>query len=488
MGLSSSKDISKMVTTIVSNVTNDTIVNSTTDINNSQIISVNCAGGNVVIDGNKLDIEFKVDLNATLDALNDSDTKQDLQDTIAQTSKSLIKDINIGNIGLSASVINDIITATVNITNNINQTCKIAGGANQIIKVEHASGDVAISNNTFSQAVSVISNCVAKSTSSSKTIQDLQQKVDQLSTTSVAGFSIWGLATIAGIVVGGIAFAALAPVLVPLIASGKNPKLIGFFFVLISIVFFVIYFVWTNKTMKSTLWAKPLSGTCQGQITVIKQVNVANADAAAQLASKTKNCAGYDFVASQVQNNTWTQVQPKVILYSSADILSCKLVPDDSPILTNRSIFFDTKQSQYPDEAVYFDYQGYKIYNKTRNAWSEYKKMLPASSFLKSIKIGDTTTQLDPTSSINLYTCETSLDLTSFSLVQISNGSPSTVAGPGRMVNTTLIPNVSGVQVLERKKWALYAGIGVGLVGLVIIALVKPKKSKSKKSKEEPKE
>jgi hypothetical protein len=99
MGLAASKSVSDMITTIVSNVTNDTLLEASSNIDNTQLISVNNASGAVVIDGNTMTTNLNVNLEATLNAINDADIKQDMQDKISQASKSLIKDINIGNIG-----------------------------------------------------------------------------------------------------------------------------------------------------------------------------------------------------------------------------------------------------------------------------------------------------------------------------------------------------------------------------------------------------
>jgi hypothetical protein len=338
----------------------------------------------------------------------------------------------------------------------------LSGETNQSIVVNNASSGVEINQNTFSSAVRVVSKCVEKSVSSSAAITSLQKAVDQTTSTTVAGVSIWGFAAIAGIIVIGIVLTAAAPVLIPMVAAGKNPQIIGFVLVFVAVCFLAIYFAWTKKVILSTPWALPLSSTCVGNLDTIATKNASSATEAATLADKTKKCVAYDFIASRLDGNEWVNLsQPHVILYSSSAINKCKIQQDTAPILTNRIVRFDKTQR-----------------------WSSDKGFAPNQVY-GSVSIGGVAKSLNPPSGSSLiFKIWADPDLTNIVLEAVHSGTKKQVVGPGRTPNTTVTPNVSGIQTIVKKQWALYVGIGLGLVGLIIIALLNPKHAKEPKQKQ----
>lgn len=487
MGASSSVNVSKTVTNFVTSVIFTQTQNSIIASNTSTSIVVINTTGDVVIGGNTLNSQGTIDLTSALQSMNNTAVKTEMTEDMTQSAKALIKDINLGNVSSAVNEIDTIINQTMTVSTNLLQTCSANVLASATITTSDTQGNVSISDNHLSSALSVIQSCVAKSVSNSNTLSSADVKLSQISTSSTTGVSIWGFATIAAIVVVGIAVVILGPVALPIMAAGKNPKILGITLILISIAFFAAWGLWTESTVISTPWAKSFKDTC-GDAVLIQSESISSADDAARRCLQIPKCVAYDFITMQQQTSTWVSVTPKAYFYSKVGS-SCLIKQDDTPVMTNRKVYcsFDSyspgsncggNMILYGDlwinmsDATYQIIVGNTIPEKV--SIKDGLNKISSVTIRGSVLCGGATN----TSSGTLLSADPDL----FTFVLKNGTSSEVVPGPG-MTKVTDQPNVSGNVKKIRKNWALYGGIGTAIVGILVTLFLKPKVKADKTSK-----
>lgn len=466
MGLSESKNIVNTSANVISSVTNTYCQTAVGQTNQEQSIIVKEVTGDVDIDGNQFSSTATLDVSALLKALSDSSAKQDISLQMAQSAKSIIKDINLGNLSTAANVVESIISETINITTNVESNCSARLGTKQTIDIENVDGNVRITGNTFQSVLTSIQSCSVDALSKNSAINSLQQKVDQISSSSVTGISIWGLAAVGLIIVAAIGMVLVGPEVVPLIAVSRKPQLFGGLVMVIGLAFLLIWWFWTGKGVKSTNWAKPLESCSSMAQNVAETGTFQNADAAAEHCLKVKDCVAFDYNGKEETAKYFVKLSK-----------GCKIEIDDTPILVIRTPpFVGTDLPTNANEGdVYINPVKATIQKFENSNWSIAVLIKEGITSLNTVDgekfVEGSNFSLDYDD--NMY---------NFRITNLLDGQVISVAGPGLKVDKNSKPNVSGLVYKTRKQWALYTGGGLLIAGLLLVIFLKPKVTTPKKS------
>lgn len=496
MGAAVSTNVTKTTTNAVTKVMTKIINSASTQGNSSQIISVSNVQGNVDISGNKFNTVITVNMSALFTSLNSTDVKQDLVQQLSQDAKAMIKDINVGNISDASNALDSYLTDTISITSNLSQRCTALANTSQQLLANNIEGNVTINNNSFTSFLDLTNSCIGKAISSSSAVNDLQNILSQTSSASTTGVSIWGLAAVGLVVIIGIGLVVIGPEVVPLIAAGKNPKILGLILIIFSLVFFAIWYFWTSDDFSSTAFAVPLKNSC-APTSIIKTQIVSSPDEAARIAQTIKGCAGFDFTSWTQEGEVWRPLEQKTATFYSSIGSNCSIQTDSSPILIPRKMIVCNNVTDItadilktlkigdvrlqPNNASY-----YLLTSQTQNtvSWSSAKRLNENVSSIKLVSGVDFLKIGEPFSP-NGFDLTTDESLLEFVLTQNKSRDVTTfkATGPGYTV-TKESPNVSGILIKKRSKtWALYTGIAILILGILLALFLKPKQQTKEQEK-----
>lgn len=523
MGAAVSSNLTKLTTNIISESLTNVVKNETTNIQNSQVLTIQNVSGNVIIENNVFDIKVDVNMKSLVDALNDSNIRQNMEEEIAQASKALIKDLNLGNISDATNDIENYINDTLKISNSLSDICATQVNTNQVITVDKVGGNVIFRENEIRSAIKILENCIQNAVSKSSAVNSLQQVYAQTAASETKGISPWAIASIIGTIALAIAGSAILPVIAPVVVGGKYPIIFSAIFVVAAIVFLVIWGVWSRKAVKSTLWSRLYKNTCYS-MRPVKTAKVENADSAVSRCI-SEGYAAYDFVAYERDpiNGAYNILdEPYALFYDSVD-KGCVITQDELPLLTTRKVFVTNKRYEgveAPSGASFVPYgavninTGQGFYQEFKGRWSmphvflaDYFKTAAgnaASSYvaassqftskmgLVQVNFGNLSFAIPPSilengdSTAPLVLRADSENLYTFTITNRRTGTESeagSFAAFGKITAMDLKPNVSGYVYKARKSWALYAGIGC-VAGAVIVAAILSKKKKEVPARE----
>lgn len=257
MGNANSVNVAKLVTDIYVGACTNIVQSTKLSNNNTQVISISGTGGDVVISGNVVIQRATLNVQALMEALATQDARQQVSNQIEQVAKSLVSGFNFFTFADAKSTVDNLVKSVTNMTTEISNQCSASLNNNQIITVENTKGDVKILNNLFSQVGSVVARCVENAVSRNTAVQEIQNKIDQASTSELKGFDLaWIVALIALIL------------LLPLVVGGKIAVgAMRYIFPIAMIaggVMFGVYFATGTEEMLAYYYTKPYFDTCPG--------------------------------------------------------------------------------------------------------------------------------------------------------------------------------------------------------------------------------
>lgn len=482
MGAAASTNVATTCANSVSKVLTNVVNNVEFQSSGQQSIAVSGTTGNVVISGNTLSNQYFINMKEVASSLTDSNVRSAIALEVAQQAKSLVKDINLGNVSAAGNIVDDAITETINISNNISATCGAKLDINQSITVTNTTGGVTIEGNSLSSAMSIFEDCMVDQLSQNSTISAIQSKIDEKASASTSGVSVWGLATIGGIILLGIVAVTALPTVLPFIVAGKRPKILGLIVLLIGIAFIIVYFTWTSTEMKSTLWGKSIGLTCAAynQESFNNDTTITTADEAIGKCNNDKNCQGYDFVSMSYRDNKWEELNPKQTKFYS-QVGKCYPESDDSPVLINRKVFYTTSE---PENVTVPIGSMLVLRNRVGNNVISIKRSDGFTNITLPKGFQGAISDVVISGAINLDNKHgdsyvpngwklTAEDAKLLDLKLTNETDTQKFNGPGQMVNYDIIPNVSGYKSKVYKNWALYVGIGLVVTGLLLVIFLK---------------
>lgn len=322
MGASSSKNIAEAVSKVVLNMTTNIVQKNNNTVGQDNIIDIKVKGGkgDLIISDITQKQKASVDIQQVFKAMSTQESKQKLQQAIAQQAKSLTSGINLGNFSKSENITTSVMDALTNMATNIGQSCKSTNNQSQLVDVdvENRDGNILISGIEQGQIGNIISSCVQDTVTNNKSLQDLQTKLDQIAKAETKGFSIWALVV--------MMLLALLTFLSPIIlgAGGIFYALSKFMFpimMLAGIVLIAIYFTSKKDVMDIYQFSKPINKTAGRAMILNNQKDLdqkLNADDANDACKSNKKCKAFYWQGLELDNfgNAKKLSKPKTTYYA----------------------------------------------------------------------------------------------------------------------------------------------------------------------------
>jgi hypothetical protein len=520
MGVAQSSNVAKFTTNIISESLHEIVRQELSNIAQSQILSVTNVGGDVLIQNNHFGIEVEVDIQGVGEAMSDTDNRQSVEQDLTQRAKALVKDINLGSVAQAENLVENYITDTLKITTSLSDICRADITTSQVITVDSIEGNVTFVDNDVVSSVASLTKCTQNAVARSRAVNGLQTALQQSADSEAKGFSIWGLATIAGLIVLGVVASAVLPVVAPMFAAGKYPTLIGLVVLVIGLILLGIWWFTGKTAIKTTLWSKLYATSCPGLVAE-EQLPMASADDAAAKCLQDKYAA-FDWMVWTYDTDTETYTQlpePQALFYRQIPE-GCSPTQDELPVMAPRKVFGGPEQPAIADraprgsvwfsltEAAYYlkgDVWGPRVslkskllagltedeqaYVQSQPEWTDGTKALIG---LSPGQGQDVTVGTRPPKGNVYFELEILPDLYQLrvvpNLAQGQTSSAFSIVGPGKHPGGPDIPrNISGYVYTARNTKFLYPGIGVAALGCVLLLVLSGKQKRKAKATPEAK-
>lgn len=473
MGSSISQNINDTIVNTMSEVSTDIIQNSVITQNSSQIISIEDIDGNVHIDGNILTQKANINMKTLMNTLLEEESQQKLAHNLSQKAKSMVSDLNLAQLSITSNRINSILTATLKIVHNINQTCENLSNQTQQITIKRASGDVYIQNNVLSQMTDIFQSCINDAISSNKIIQDVATEIKQESTSKTSGISIVSLGVLGLLGLYGLPLTGLVGGVILLNFLGPGLIIIGFM---------MIVYYQLNKIAEISHIAYSNNIFDCNNTELIYNSNVSTYDQLSKKCLDDKQCAGFDWKEVKINNmGKYESQKPEYKLYSNIDE-SClqSLETDKGSILNTSDLFIGYENpNENPDNInttskkhdIYINLTDSIWYKKEDFRWISQKKILKNNYNNLSILAGIN----KPGVFINknsIYIHYNKNNPMYFYVYKYSSKWDLIykVNGPGYISDSNKF-NITGIKTFREDKMFLILGIVLIIIGLILIVI-----------------
>lgn len=475
MGASVSTNVAKVAVNSITKVAAEIVQNTSVTTNSSQIISVTDNQGDVTISGNTLRQRATVNMQALFNAMSSEEAQQKLAVEIAQEAKSITSGLNLGQFAASTNILETLITASIDLSSKIGQTCLLSSSQNQSIIVERVRGSTTITNNVLDQMTDLLQNCVASAVNNSKAIQDVTAKIKQEASASAIGLSEWALALMGGLLIG-------VPVVGGVIGGVYALKYIFPVVLIAGIVMIGVYIYSTKYAMNFTTFSSLIANSPTCAPTLLSEEPVETAQIAADNCLSNDKCVAVDFKKYNVDDSgAYKSLETPIARYYS--IVSCSTVkPDGGSLVRAPVLFFGVGTPSNIYRAV----PGDVYVNTTTSNWYQLdstkvwrlKYMLIQEEIIGIIVSGKRPEEYNrirvqetmqiPTNYFYIYSDPTSM---SYWHIYKYDGTRwiEQLKKPGPGMFTVVPPdsNTTSFKNKERKQWLLYGGISAIVLGIV---------------------
>jgi hypothetical protein len=463
MGSSVSSNVLKVVTNALAKISSEIIQNTALSSDSSQIISVADVKGDVIISGNVFTQVATINTTALFTALAQESMQQKLAMEIAQEAKALTSGLNVAQFAYASNNIDVLISASISITSTISQTCSTLHSNQQSIYVTTASGSVTIENNVFNQVANIFQTCLQKAVNDSKSLQEIDTKLNQLSSATSQGLSMWDFLALGVIIIGsGVAFTTT-------LTKFLFPILIG-----VGIAFIVAYYRYTTEEISIVGYSSLFLNNASCSSTSIEKGKYKSVEEASEKCLENKNFVAFDWESS---GNT--------IFYSKVNPECQQSLKQDSVTLLRPAVVFqgigppkNVPKSQNLD--AYVDTVTTKWYQYTGNTWLFMKQLLVENFntivISGKLPISDKTSHKENDYYIHIVPeLPVSFDIYEYNVTNKTWDHFQKLKGPGLVPNVNKKINASGFKIKKRNEKYLYIGIGLIIIGFIFTSFTKTK-------------
>lgn len=190
-GASSKNDVNNTIKQLVEVITNSVQACSTNGRNITNItVKSDCEYGDILITDNKFEQKAALDLKCVSDVSTNTNVKQDLQTMVKQQAEAIAQQFQLG--GADAeNITNQLLDISTSIqnkySNTVNANLDNIVGVN-VDRTNCSSGNVIVSENTFSQVVDITLSAIQKVDSINIATQKVINTIDQKATAKVEPF------------------------------------------------------------------------------------------------------------------------------------------------------------------------------------------------------------------------------------------------------------------------------------------------------------
>lgn len=478
MGSAVSKNITKAATEAIARVSSNIIQHTKLTTDQTQIISVTDVDGDVHITGNTFTQKANINIKSLLNALVQESVQQDLTMQIAQACKSIVSGLNIFQFPDARNDINLFLKASAELVTTISQSCATSVSANQIITVSRVKGSVYIENNVMSEMMDIFGSCTQDAVSKNSIFQKLQEKIDQSAVAKAEGLDLWQIIILIAIVLG-----------IPFVSIIGGIAVVGRYLFPLSIVAgvgcLVGYYTWIDETVYSHAFSTLIRNmpNCNGQPLSASSLSYSTSGEAAQACANNRHCAAFDWQGMVVDSsgNHVSFKPPQTTFYSNISP-SCeqaiKSSPDHSKVF-RYPIFIKGAGPPMRNGDVYLDATtaNYYFFDHETKVWVK-QGSFAHSDFTNRNSINWGTVLPAPTAQGvpgSIYVYYDAGDPVYFHIyVKNPDGWKAytpPLRGPGLIPDAPDNINVSGFTTVKQRKWLLYLGgalLVVGILGSVV--------------------
>jgi hypothetical protein len=479
MGSAVSKNITKAATEAVAKVSNDIITSTKLTTDQTQIISVTDVDGDVVISGNTFTQKANINIKSLMNTLVQENVQQNLTMQIAQACKSIVSGLNIFQFPNAQNEINLFLKASSELMTTISQTCAASVSENQVITVSRVKGNVYIEGNVMAEMADIFGSCIQNAVSKNTVYQKLQEKIDQTATAKAEGLDLWQIIILIAMVLG-----------IPFISTIAGVAVVGRYLFPLSIVAgagcLVAYYTWVEESVFSHAFSPLIRNlpNCNAKTLAATSYSYPNSSAAAQACANNRSCVAFDWQGAVIdpQGNHVSFNPPQTTFYGSIGP-GCEQAIKNSPDHSKVFRYPIFKKGNGPpmkvEGDVYLDSTtaNYYFFDQETLSWVQ-KGSFAHSDFTSRNSINWGTMEPKPTTqgipgSIYVYYAPT--DPIYFH-VYVKNPDAwklytPLLKGPGLIPDAPANINVTGFTTIKQRKWLLYLGgalIVVGVLGSVV--------------------
>lgn len=464
MGVSSSKNITKLVTDVINKSSNEIIQQQNTETDQSIVVKVSNTGGNVYIGDSVFTQEASINMQSLAAALSSTEMQTKLNQEIAQQAKALVSGINLLQLSSTSNTIDQLIKTCIDIKNTTIQNCMSKITQNINITVDKTAGDVKIKNIVSSQLATSISSCVQNAVSSNKGFVDIATKIEQSATSESKGFSLEFLALIAGalfLTVGGGAYAGLKFVFPGLLLA--------------SVITGIFWFNSENREISSYGYVPKIISEESSSCTIKPSEankDIGSATLASEKCQNNSKCTGYEYFNNKASFYTETINQACIEYYKEKE--------KDKSYSFRDNVFITVDhipaETDIGDVAFYATTESLSLYYKSEGVWLKRTESFPANTTWGSTQPNFTTTgdvYLDYSAKtyIKIFKKINGVWVEDEGKIQLEQAMVEGTLGRSKFV---------GFAVVYKTKWLLFLAIGLFVVGLIGTVLVNVKGGKGK--------
>lgn len=479
MGAAVSKNITKAATEAIAKVSNNIIQNSKLTTDQTQIISVTDINGDVNISGNTFTQKANINMKSLMNVLVQEDIQQVLTEEIAQTCKSIVSGLNIFQFPDAQNEINIFLKASTELMNTISSSCASTIGENQVITVSRVKGTVNITNNVMSQIADIFQSCIQEAVSKNTVFQKLQEKIDQSATAKAEGLDLWQIIILIALVLG-----------IPFVSAIGGVAVVGRYLFPLSIFAGIgclaAYYSWVEESVYSHAFSTLIRNlpNCNAKSLATTSNAYPNSSAAAQACANNRSCVAFDWQGAVIDQlgNHISFNPPQTTFYSYIGPgceQSIKSSPDHSKVFRNPKFVKGSGPPSKAEGDVYLNIltAEYYFFDQSIKQWIK-QGSFAHSDFTNRNSINWGT--IPPTAATqgangSIYVYYSANDPVYFHVYVKNPDSwkryPTPLRGPGLIPDAPANINVTGFTTIKYRKWLLYLGgalIIVGILGSVV--------------------
>lgn len=207
MGASVSTNTTSILTTATTKVVDDVTQEAHRNGSQDFVISAHRVDGTVNIHDLTINQSTKEHFISAIANLSKEENNEKFKAEIAQAAKSLINGLNLANVSVSTSYVNNVIKNCIEIVNKNAANCEVKDSQKIGVDFEDIKGDLNITNFTVNQVIDSFVACLLSSANVTSFKNEIDNNIKQISSTKTEGLDLKWIAIAAAMGITGVSFA-----------------------------------------------------------------------------------------------------------------------------------------------------------------------------------------------------------------------------------------------------------------------------------------
>lgn len=220
MGAAASTNTVQIISDAVTTISGEAVNKSASRNDQSILINIADTKGNVTISDTSITQTSVINMKSLYLYLNSKDSTDKINQKIEQNAKALISDLNLVQIGVSASTLDDIIKNTIDIKDKVMTSCFSENKQRYTLKIVRTEGNVNIDNLSINQFNNSITECINNVSSNMQLRKETDTAIKQIADTAVKGLTVETLLLYLALGIGGTSVFAAKTLMGPILMAG----------------------------------------------------------------------------------------------------------------------------------------------------------------------------------------------------------------------------------------------------------------------------